>query len=210
MMSAIFNGKRKVAPSKVLPTPKRLFVPDSFPTAPEPEPEFVPLPEQNANPATEIPVAVASAAAEAPRTYPPKDIVTLYPSRVELYVPFDERSVAKEAKCIWWPEERIWIAPQHQGFEDIISRYEGEYLCLNREDNDEAKRLGATFRPASKTWYGSPSGAGDKFGCVYLTKATFNDGLKLKAEGCRWSPFFRCWYTSRANFIANPAIGAFQ
>lgn len=215
MQKATTQIKRKVVPTLVAGPAKKkaVFTPDSMPeplaktkAVPVPvlAPAPTPLPEQNSNPAE----AVAAAAA-APKTFEKVDVYTTYPERVELAVPYGERDVVKAAKCLWWPEERIWFAPQRAGFEDIIDRYQGEYLCIDKESKDEAKAKGAIFRPQSVTWFGPAKDAGEVFGCVYFTKATFEDKTLLKMEGARWSPFFRCWYTSRRNFLANPTLESF-
>lgn len=209
-MSTLVN-KRKIVPTKVvLHSRKRQFVADELPTpalalALEPAPTPMELPLQNSNPAEAIPTTV-----QAQKTFPKVDIIATYPNRVELVVPFSERDVVKAAGCKWWHEERIWIAPTFEGFEDIVSNYAGEYLCLRKEDHQEAKTLGAVFRPSSTTWFASTKECCEKFGCVYFQKAKFEDKQLLKTEGCRWSPIFRCWYTSRQNFLANPALSAFQ
>jgi hypothetical protein len=206
-------NKRKIVPSKVAaPLAKRSltssapFVADSLPTlAPAPVPTS--LPEQNSNPAEEMP---KFGFAMPPNTFAKVDIIATYPERIELAIPFADREVAKSAGCKWWAEERIWIAPKFEGFEDICNTYAGEYLCLRKEDHAEAKALGAIFRPLSMTWFGSVKGCGEKFGCIYFLKTKFEDKVLLKTEGCRWSPLFRCWYTSRQNFISNPALASFQ
>lgn len=213
MRASSLINKRKIVPSKVVaPIAKRSFVADKLPTSPlvpTLTPDYIPLPMQNSNPAEEVPKE-AFGFAVPPNTFAKVDITATYPERIELIVPYAERQVVRAAGCKWWAEERIWIAPKYEGFEDICNNYAGEHLFLRKEDNAEAKTLGAIFRPMSATWYGPVKGCGEKFGCVYLTKTKFDDKEKLKTEGCRWSPVFRCWYTSRQNFISNPSLEAFQ
>ena len=141
-------------------------------------------------------------AASEPVAFAPLDM-SKFLNKSDLFVPFDEREVAKQAGCYWWAEDRIWFAPRAQGFEDIIKQYSGEFLDIPAEDREEAKAMGATFRPSTASWWGDEKMA-QRWGMVYLPKATYNDKDRLKALKCKWCPFNRKWFTNKQSIAANP------
>lgn len=133
-----------------------------------------------------------------------------FPNRLELFISYDEaQNLDKRALgLVWWPEEKIWVIPSNDVpyAAETYSKYAGEYLAFDDQDKPEVLQMGCKFRPQSCMWWGAVSGAGQKYGIVYLPKTKFLDSPTLRNTGCKWGRFFRIWYTSKKNFEANKEV----
>lgn len=78
-------------------------------------------------------------------------------SRIDIYVPWNEKDEAKQLGAHWDPTTKVWYIPEGANPTALLNRWNAIkgrlYIRVPWEDKDVIKRLGGRWDYKKKTWY---------------------------------------------------------